>query len=92
MHFAKKHILRSYYETDMLVKYECQTINSMFYELDNNKFLNFEILSNYVGLIIKGLKVFFSLSDYRNIDDIEKVNLINYINITPKFIKIYRKF
>lgn len=76
----------------MLVKYENKTINSMFYELDNdkNKFSNFEMLSNYVSMIIKGLKGFFSISDYRNIDDLEKVNLIYYIivKILLKFIKI----
>jgi len=76
VNFAKKHIFRSYYNTDMLVKYENETINSMFYELDydKNKFSNFEMLSNYVILIIKGLNDFFSISDYQN--DIVKVNLI----------------
>jgi len=79
----------------MLVKYENKTINSMFYELDNNKnkFSDFEMLSNYVSLIIKGLKGFFSISDHQNIDEIEKVNLFYYILIRIlKFIKIYRKF
>ena len=75
MQFAKKTFFRGYYEPDMLSKYENDTIESMFYEFDDQeKFCNFEALSNYNDSIIKGLVGFFSTSDHNH--DTEKVNLI----------------
>jgi hypothetical protein len=50
----------------MLEKYEIQTIEAMFYELDlhQDKQHDFEIISDYFFSVVTGLKNFFRTSEY----------------------------
>ena len=67
--YLKTNIFGSYYDRNMLEKYQQQTIKSMFYELDQIKWKNFEKVSDYLNSVILGLTNFFRTSDYHACED-----------------------